>query len=161
MNQIVISFLILGLVAGVVHADIGPGPENPDITVYLVKNNISETSISDITYHCEIPGSGTSPMDDREAIFLCEDGTCWNNGGWFYKLNPCFGFATGYFSYDYNSTQMRTQTFTPYVGKSEYTYILDVENGIMTEQQKNNDKDPSCFTAFVLLGLVSVVVIRR
>lgn len=160
IRSIIISFVILGIFTGMVHADIGPSPPSPDITVYLVTGSVPESTITDITYHCELPGNGSSPIDERETIFLCESGTCLNNGGWFYKFNPCFSFPAGYFSYEYKGTQMRTQTFVPEENKDSYSYTIDVEKGEITGQTSSK-KDFGCWTSAILIGLLGLAATRR
>lgn len=162
IRNIIIGFIILGIFTGIVHADVGPSPPSPDITVYLVNGSMPETTITQIVYHCMgiEKDVGTGSVDPQLATLPCNDGTCTNTGGWYYKFNPCFSFPAGYFSYEYKGTQMRTQTFVPEENKDSYSYTIDVEKGEIIGQTSSK-KDFGCWTSAILIGLLGLAATRR
>lgn len=157
IRGIIISLLILNFV-GMVYADVGPSPEPPKVTVNLVSGNAPATDINEIVYHCYgESNSSDSVVSDRLVALPCNNGICKNSDSWFYKLNPCFSFPYGYFSYQLNGIEKQTEIFNISEGQSTYDMTFDVQTG---ELKSSTYTSGFCIAGFVLLGLVCACIGR-
>ncbi|MFH1785470.1 MAG: hypothetical protein ABH842_03495 [Candidatus Micrarchaeota archaeon] len=160
MKNILVWFLVCGFFMSLVHADIGPAPSPPAVKVYLVKTDgTPETSIMWITYHCMgVENADSSTMAIYPVNFSCVDGLCTNDDEWYYKFNPCFDFPQGYFSYELNGAQKRTENFETDSSYDNYELTFNVETGKKTGSYSTSGW---CTTAFILLGIVGMVLVRK
>lgn len=157
MASIMRAILLLAiLVLPLVHADVGPAPSPPKVTVHLVTNNQPETRVSAITYHC----MGTdvtdpaSPVEPHVVEFACSGGTC-TNDEWYYKFSPCFGFPEGFFSYDYLGSEVRTETVGSNKSYEKYDITLDAPTG-----QVSGNTESSCNLAgFILPAIMGAALL--
>ena len=150
-RNFILLFLVVLSFVSLVHADVGPSPDPPVVTVYLVNNGAPDTSISEVTYHCRgTESNSTSSMDPGIRVFPCTSGTCKNTGNWFYNFNPCFNFPEGYFSYEVNGGRKKTNTFTPTGGQAQYSFTIDTGKGEIVGQTSTSG---ICAGAFVLATL--------
>jgi len=109
MRMAVMAFL---LAVPLAFADIGPGPEIPDITVTLMESGQPAGGVESITFHCMgVESAEPGSVNPYPVDFPCSGGVCTNSGAWYYKFNPCFMFEEGYFSYMYNGKQIRSESF--------------------------------------------------
>ena len=156
------KLIFLLLVFGLLFADIGPVPEDPDITIYSIYNGELSPNYFELEYFCTEPtgNEGSSPVDDRYITFSCTEGDCFNQY-WFYKLNPCFSGADGYFIYQYEGEETHSETVSFNSGQS-YTLYLEVTTGELSDQLGGDEEDqededdvkPLCSSAFVILFLL-------
>lgn len=163
MKRIIFLFLIFGLVFTHPIKDIGPSPEAPDITVDLMVDGNPYSGYFELNYFCTTPTSGEggdSTMDERSIGFACTEGTCMNVY-WFYKLNPCFSGASGYFTYEFQGEEMNSD---PINFESEETYklYLDLPTGELSEQSSEDedqeDEAKLCpFLIFLSLPLLAII----
>ena len=139
------KLIFLILILGIVFADIGPSPTAPSIEVILSEN----TDIL-LTYVCTVPSEGydESPMGQREVIFSCSDGKCYNDD-WFYKLNPCFD-GEGYFTYKFNGEIKTTNTKTFETGYV-YTMNLELSTGEFELGGEKHNDAVTCSLPIILL----------
>jgi len=125
----VVAFLF---VVSLASADVGPGPEKPDIIIRLTKNDSLYGGISSITYHCNGSLSPATGAVEMGTINLsCTNGIC-KNDNWYYKFNPCF-YSSGYFSYEYDGKAYQTEWLN-LSDSRKYDYKVDVETGAFTSQ---------------------------
>jgi len=150
-------FLLLSgvlLLMSIAHADIGPVPEHPSVFVNLQKSGSSDLRVTKITYHCYGSDStDTGSVTQRLADIPCAAGTCSNgNGVWFYKFNPCYDFPEGFFSYELNGREIRTDYFNNTQKSDSYAFIIDSENGKITSYNGGTlpGPGPTCLPAFIL-----------
>ncbi len=133
-------------------ADVGPSPQAPKVTVHLVKNNAPVTTVSEIIYHClgSTEENASSPVAPAPIKLECTAGTCTNEGGWYYKFNPCFSFPGGYISYDLGQGEVKTRDFSFNQTYQNYDMTIDAESGNITST--SSFTPPSgCLPAFLLL----------
>jgi len=146
--------LALILAASLCHADIGPVPEHPSVFVNMRKNGSSDLRVTKITYHCYGSGStDTGSVTQRLADIPCAAGACSSgNSGWFYKFNPCYDFPEGYFSYELNGKEMKTDYFNNTQKYDSYAFIIDSESGKITSINGSAPPGPSpgCLPALAL-----------
>ncbi len=143
-------FLLL-LLVGFLFADIGPSPIAPSITVNISENG--EPYLSNeftLTYVCAIPPDGDedSTMGSRKVILLCEEGICSNYGAWFYKFNPCFSNAEGYFKYEFKGKNYETAKFS--INSKTNWFELELTTGKL--KGLGGNENGSCLSLFIFLG---------
>ena len=160
IKNLFVCLLVLGFFTSLVHADVGPSPSPPKITIHLVnENGAPETSIDEIVYHCMSVETGEdNALAPTPMSFDCINGACTNDAGWYYKFNPCFDFPSGYFSYELNGVPMKTATFTPTPAQSNYEITFNAKTG---EKTGSSSSSGCCVPAFILLGLVGAVIIKK
>jgi hypothetical protein len=127
------AVLVVLLLFSLAHADVGPAPPRPSVIVHLIDGGAPATSVTWITYNCmdaeeEDVGSAVAPVAVRME---CANATCTNGGGWYYKLNPCYNFPGGHFSYELEGTLVRTASFNWSGGAYETT--IDIRNAAVHE----------------------------
>ena len=144
-------FLLL-LLVGFLFADIGPSPSTPSIIVNITENGEPYLETFALTYVCAIPPDGgeSSTMGEREVIFLCEEGACSNNGDWFYKLNPCFSDAEGYFKYEFKGKDYETAKFS--IGSKTTWFELELTTGKLKGTGIGGNENGSCLSLFIFIG---------
>jgi hypothetical protein len=114
-------------------ADAGPSPPAPTLIVHMVKNGQPDSTVSEIVYHCSaITDPTDSPVGKNNATMPCRVGTCMNDGDWFYKLNPCYDFPGGYFTFISGGSGISSQpvAFDRAYGKYEITIDPAMPSGI-------------------------------
>jgi hypothetical protein len=152
------KLIVLLLVFGFLFADIGPSPLPPEINIYLLQNGELYLEDFSITYKCaDTILSEESPVGQSTIEFGCFEGLC-THSGWFYKLNPCFSDANGYFIYYWGGQEMQSQNFTFYSEES-YALSLELTTGKLTEKNIGKDPDKGGVCPISLLILSSVVSI--
>lgn len=158
MASIMRAILVLALlIFPLVHADVGPSPAPPTVTVHLVTNNQPETRVSAITYHClgTDTADPSSPVEPHVIEMVCTSGTCTNDNGWYYKFSPCFGFPEGYFSYDYLGSEVRTETVGSNKSYEKYDITIDTPTG-----QVSGKAGSSCNLAgFILPAIMGAALL--
>ncbi|VVC04480.1 Uncharacterised protein [Candidatus Bilamarchaeum dharawalense] len=159
LKYAIVGFLILGFFISLVHADMGPGPSPPTVKIHMVRGDgTPETSITEITYHCmNTDDTSGGAVDPHVVVFGCTEGTCTNDGGWYYKFNPCFSFPYGYFSYELDGVTKQTENFETNSSYNNFEMTFNAETG---ENQGTYSSTGCCATGFLLLGLVSVFGIK-
>ena len=127
------TFVLLALclfAAPFAFADVGPGPDPPQITVNLVANHQPYTGSATATFLCSDVNSSdnaiTSPVAPHNVELSCANGKCVNDG-WYYKFNPCF-YSKGKISVQ---AEGKTTVSPEYSFESPGSYILyaDVAGG--------------------------------
>jgi hypothetical protein len=151
MASIMRAILLLALlVLPLAHADVGPSPSPPKVTVHLVTNGQPETRVSAIMYHCM--GTDTtdpaSPVEPHVVEMVCTSGTC-TNDEWYYKFSPCFTFPEGYFSYDYLGSEVRTESVGSNKSYEKYDITIDAPTG-----QVSGNVVSSCNLAGIILPAI-------
>lgn len=155
MRAIIVFFGVL-LLLPLVNADVGPGPDAPEITIRFEKTNATYFGIQSLVYHCNETDTGrASPVDTRKINMTCKEGVC-TNDLWFYKLNPCF-YSSGYFSYAYKGKTMKTEWMN-FTDSRAFDYTIDVGSGEITSSIAIPKEmyDICCAPSFILpvfLGL--------
>ncbi len=159
MASIMRAILLLALlVLPLAHADVGPSPAPPKVTVHLTEGGQFATSITQLTYHC----LGTDERNESGAVtpypvnFSCSGGTCTNDQQWYYKFNPCFGFPDGYFTYQYGGSEVRTEDLSALFGGSERknTYYVEIEASTGQLKSGSVSDDGSCPLTMILLPAI-------
>jgi hypothetical protein len=148
------------LLLSVAHADVGPPPVHPGMTVTLTQNGNPDLRVSMITFHCM--GAETSDngaVSARIADIPCTTGVCRSdNGAGFYKFNPCNEWPEGYFSYVLNGKTIKTDYFNNTVQHDEYQIAIDSESGkILSTNGSNNPLPSGCLPFFALPCLLVAV----
>ncbi|MBD3210230.1 hypothetical protein GF318_02510 [Candidatus Micrarchaeota archaeon] len=144
--------LILASLASAMVGDVGPPPDNPDITVALVEDNEPYDGYIELVFHCIEPvpdGQEGSPLAEREVNFSCSGGVC-TNAQWFYKFNPCFQDSSGYFKYRVKENQNYRSSNTLSYGQGDVDAQLDVGDGSISYGEIASP----CPVAFLLLLLL-------
>lgn len=151
-SKINLAFLIAILILPLAHADVGPSPAPPKVVVRIVEDGQPATSVTHVTYHCR----GTDERNESGAVsphpinLTCSDGVCTNDGGWYYKFNPCFGFPEGYFTYEHGGKEIRTETLDRNKSYENYDVTVDAPTGQITA-----NRGSSCsLTGFILPAIV-------
>jgi hypothetical protein len=147
------AILILALlVLPLAHADVGPSPAPPTVVVHLVKEGQPASSVAQITYHC----MGTDERNETGAVspypvnLSCSGGTCTNDQQWYYKFNPCFSFPRGYFTYEYDGKQIRSEDWDLNKSYEKYDITIDAPTG-----QISGNSGSSCNLAGFVLATVA------
>ena len=127
------AVLVVLLLFSLAHADVGPAPPRPSVIVHLIDGGAPATSVTWIAYNCmdaeeEDAGSAVAPIAVRME---CANATCTNGGGWYYKLNPCYNFPGGHFSYELEGRLVRTASFNWSGGAYETT--IDIRSAAFHE----------------------------
>ncbi len=142
------------------HADVGPSPQPPLVTVRMYTNGTPDARVTEITYHC----MGSESSDDgavtqRLMTIPCSDGVCSNNGtAWFYKFNPCFTFPPGYFSYEVDGSSVASESFNLSENQTAYDISIDSDTGVITSQFGSTLPSGCCLPGLVLPGIVAGAV---
>jgi len=154
-----IKYVLLGLllVLPFVFADIGPAPPAPNVVVRIVDNGAPASEVSQITYHCM--GSNdtnvSGPVEPAPIGLPCIDGVCRNDGGWYYKFNPCYDFPGGYFSYEFEGKTIKTENFEFAEKYSDYEMTIEAENGSIIK--KTGSSLPSgCLPALLMPAILGL-----
>jgi len=159
-----IAFAII-LLLSLSNADAGPSPPSPDVSVSMQNSDgTPDLTVTVITYHCMGSDStDNGAVTQRLADLPCAGGKCRNNGAWFYKFNPCYDFPEGYFSYERNGKEIKTDYFNNTRGASGYSMIVDSETGKIKGNNASNIPYPiSCFfPSFVLSAVMAAAFIAR
>jgi hypothetical protein len=146
-------------------ADIGPGPETPEITVTFTKDGDVYTGPLSVMWRCNEPAIGndteSGAVGQRIVHLSCQMGVC-TNENWFYKFNPCFGADDGHIRYktadqaDYSSTG--TLSFGPYGG----SLTIDIDTGQVSdvEDMEPEPEPDGCLPALLLPLLGGFVMLR-
>jgi len=157
MASILRAILILTLLAlPLVHADVGPAPAAPNVTVHLMKDGQPAASVSEVTYHCmNVDSAEPGSVNPYPVDFPCSAGVCSNSGGWYYKFNPCFGFPEGYLTYEYDGKQVRTETVGSNKSYDKYDITVDAPTG-----QVSGNVQSSCNLAgFILPAIIMAALL--
>ena len=161
MTALKMAFLVLMLAAPLVFADVGPAPPPPKIVVNLVKDGAPASGVSSITYHCmgseETPDAGA--VDPQPIDLACTGGKCTNDGGWYYKFNPCFSFPEGHFSYVLEGQEVTTESVSFGESYTSYDITIDAASGDVTSQAGSSV--PGCGSAFVLAAALFRALFAR
>ncbi len=141
--------------ASISFADVGPSPPSPEVIIHLTTNNAPETSITRLTYNCM---GGTDPSDNgavsaRVSEFDCVGGTC-TKAGWYYKLNPCYQFPSGQFTYMYGGIEIRTETFNNTEKHGKYEITIDAPSGRITKKDVSDPIEYTCCTSVAMIPLL-------
>jgi len=163
MTSIIRLFCILCLTIPLAFADVGPAPPAPQVTVYIVQNGQPETSVTSITYNClGAETQKTGAVEPTPMTLDCSNGTC-TNSNWYYKLNPCYYFPWGHFSYEFNGKTIKTENMSFDEMYKFYTIVIDAPSGDIRSRLGSNAPLPSSCSlpSFILPALLLVAFIRR
>jgi len=143
-----LKFIILAMALLIVfsfaHADIGPGPSKPDITIWMQEDGATHTEIDQITYHCNgTDNRGTGSVEISAIDLSCVKGAC-RNDNWYYKFNPCF-YSSGYIGYLVNGESKKSE-WVDFSQAKKYDLVLDVNTG----KFKEIEPEPACLGGFIL-----------
>ncbi len=142
------------LAAHVAFADVGPSPPAPTVMVHMVKDGQPDPSVDVITYHCMgDPSEDTGAVTQRAMDLSCSGGNCTNEGGWFYKFNPCFNFPGGYFTYEYQGGRTRSGDFNFSGNYSKYELSVDSPTGHISSSFGSSLPSGCCGSALILGGI--------
>lgn len=162
-TALVILIASVFLCAPLVHADTGPSPPQPNVTVHMVAGGKPALTVSEITYDCM--GETTDDhgaVTQRVMTLACAGGTCTNAGGWFYKFNPCFGFPGGRFTYDYNGSSAVSEELNTTGNFTKYDITIDAPSGHVISSFGTSIPAGCCGSAFVLAAIAAgAVFVRR
>ena len=141
------------------HADIGPGPSKPEITIWMQEDGATHTEIDQITYHCNgTDNRGTGSVEISAIDLACVKGAC-RNDNWYYKFNPCF-YSSGYFSYNVSGEEKKSE-WIGFPDAKKYEFALDVVTG----KFKAIEPEPACLGGFILpgllVGMICAFLVRR
>jgi len=131
MKSVIYALILALLALPLCYADVGPSPDPPDVVVHLVSDGAPASGVSEITYHC----MGTNVTEPSNAVepymmaWSCSGGTCTNEGAAYYKFNPCFNFPGGYFSYEFDGKEVRSEDFDVGGCSSSCVITIDAASG--------------------------------
>lgn len=151
MARIFRAILVLALlVFPLAHADVGPSPAPPSVTVHLVDNGQPASTIPMVRYHCMgVESAEAGSVNPYPVDLPCAAGICTNSGAWYYKFNPCFGFPEGYLTYEYDGKHVRTEG----VGSNTSYDKVDITIDAPTGQVSGNSGSSCNLAGFVLAAL--------
>lgn len=87
--------IALVIFAQAVHADIGPSPEAPRISVTFMEDGQPYKGEIIALYRCwDVLPSDEGPLGQTDVQLSCDAGVC-TNTQWFYKFNPCYFPSNG------------------------------------------------------------------
>ncbi|MBI5046509.1 hypothetical protein HZC07_02135, partial [Candidatus Micrarchaeota archaeon] len=133
--QILALLSVFLLVIPFSFADVGPAPPPPDVIVNFQDNGVPITSITSLIYHCMgSTDSSNNIVKQRLVTLNCSTGSC-TNDIWFYKLNSCYPFPSGYFSYAYAGKNISTDTFNNTLKSGKYEITVDAPSGKITKYE--------------------------
>ncbi|MFH0737750.1 MAG: hypothetical protein V1827_04060 [Candidatus Micrarchaeota archaeon] len=159
MRSVLVFALAALLMISLSFADVGPAPPQPKVTIELVRNGQPDTSISEVYYICDaIQEPSDSPVGKNTVVLPCSGGACRNDGEWFYKLNPCYGFPGGSLAYDAGDGNLKSAPIPGGVAGGEYYIIFDTEK--MTAAQRDVDRIP-CIPASVIFAVLCFIVLKK
>ncbi|MFH0884634.1 MAG: hypothetical protein V1861_02910 [Candidatus Micrarchaeota archaeon] len=146
-----LAFLIAILALPLSFADVGPAPSPPTVVLHLMENGAPAVSVTQVTYHCMgVDTAEAGSVNPYPVDFPCDAGVCTNSGGWYYKFNPCFSFPQGYFTYEYNGKQVRTEDWDMNQSYDKYDITIDAPTG-----QISGNVGSSCNLAGFILAAVA------
>jgi len=155
--------LILCILASVIFADVGPGPEPVVIKLNLLENGKPYIGDANATYLCSLAterGSPKGSVKPGDIEMECFEGKC-NTAGWYYKFNPCF-HSKGNFSV----TAKGKTVVSPEISvedKTYYNFNFDLDTNQITETDGNGEivnppgpdpePVPSCLPGVALVAI--------
>lgn len=146
-----IALLFAALSIPLVFADAGPGPAVPKVTIHMMDGGKPAESVTEVTYHCMgVESAETGAVNPYPVGLQCTKGVCTNDGGWYYKFNPCFNFPEGHLTYEYNGKQVRTEN----VGSNKSYENHDITVDAPTGQISGNVNTTCNLTGFVLAAVL-------
>lgn len=158
--KLYIALAALILIVPMVFADVGPQMPHPTITVHLMKDGQPDGSIDQITYHCnKILTPGDDPMEANTAVLECSEGECTNDGGWFYKHNPCYDAFSGYFTFTSEGVDVSSDVIRFSDSFSSYSVEIDSTSGNVGSKSGSNI--PGCLGAILLPALLGAAFLRK
>ena len=155
---VILRFALLALVLAVplAFADVGPSPAKPTVVVNLVTNGQPEGSVEWVTYNCL--GAEEEAVDNAVAPapmnLTCSNGRCTNDGAWYYKLNQCFSFPGGHFTYVLDGRSLRSGDVEFESEYDNYEITIDAPTG-QVKSTFGSGGSASCTGAALVLGLVA------
>jgi len=149
MAQMFRAILILALlIFPLAHADVGPAPAPPKVTVHLVDNGQPASNVSMVRYHCmDVESAEAGSVNPYPVDLPCAAGVCTNSGAWYYKFNPCFGFPEGYLTYEYGGKHVRTESVGSNTSYDNIDITIDAPTG-----QVSGHANSSCNLAGLILA---------
>ncbi len=151
-----IAILGFALLAAGLFADVGPTPPKPDITVSFSYRGSPYAAVEPVVYHC-IADEQALRNWGSTAAFACKNGACSNNEWNFYKLSPCFYPKSGYFTYMFNGTQMRSEGMNFNQGGS-YDIRINAPTGEMASRSWSSG---ACAPAALLPAVLAALFLAR
>jgi hypothetical protein len=165
--------LIVCILASVIFADIGPGPEPVVIKLNLLENGKPYTGEATAIYQCSLatergPPKGSVEPGDKQME--CFEGKC-NTAGWYYKFNPCF-HSKGNFSVTANGKTI----VSPEISLEDNTYYVfdfdlatnqitktDGSGEIVNPPGPDPEPNPSCIPgiALVAIAFLATVAVKK
>ncbi len=150
LNRLV--FLIAILAVPLSFADVGPAPAPPKVVLHLMDGGAPAASVSQVTYHCmNVESAEPGSVNPYPVDLPCNAGVCTNDGSWYYKFNPCFGFPEGYLTYEYGGKQVRSEAVGSNKSYDKYDITIDAPTG-----QVSGNVQSSCnLTGFILAAVAA------
>jgi len=163
----ILAFLVLTL-SQLSFADIA-APPHSQVTVFMLNHNAPDASIAQIEFHCANGTNFTGFGGPSEMVIIpCSNGVCSNNGSeWFIGPTYCYRNLDGYFTYQYNNTQINTANITFNGSYDMYDVAIDAPTGTIFSKSARDTPDNNfptgcCATVFILpIVVIGAITNRR
>lgn len=159
-----LPLLVLAFMLSVSFADIGPGPDAPDITVTFTKGGEAFTAPLSVVWRCNEPVYGNDTEEgavgQRNVELACQMGVC-TNENWYYKLNPCFDASDGYLLYKEATEQDYRKSGSISFPQGGGSVAVDLDTDTMSGPSPLTPEPGVCIGALLVLSALCVIFMRK